>query len=124
MTDVNFPIIQHYKDFWGENWGMITTSFTYAKDWEELTGVMENMMKLHCRSCDGWGHATVDISKGKTGIFAGKKIQCPTQEVLDGVIALHVEWKKFKAAKLLLWPPPKTPERAVNLAVLANTGNY
>jgi hypothetical protein len=93
MTDVNFPIIQHYKDFWRENWGMISTSFTYTKDWEELTGVMENMMKLHCRSCDGWGHAAVDISKGKKGMFAGKKIQCPTQEVLDGVIALHVNWK-------------------------------
>lgn len=67
----------------------------------------------------------MDINKGKTGLFSGKKAQCSTQEFLDGVITLHCNWPAFKAARLKLWPPTEDPvTKAVNLAVLANDGNY
>jgi len=66
----------------------------------------------------------MDITVGKYGLFSGKKEQCPTQHILDGLVTLHCDWAKFKAAKLLLWPPKPKAKKEVNLAVLADNGNY
>jgi hypothetical protein len=82
------------------------------------------MIEMRCQSCDGWGHTAMDITVGKYGLFSGKKEQCPTQHILDGLVTLHCDWAKFKAAKLKLWPPKPKEQKAVNLAVLAENGNY
>lgn len=82
------------------------------------------MLGMQCLSCDGWGHASIDIGKGKKGLFSGKKGQCPTQEILDAMINLHADWGKFKEARQRQWPPKESVGKGGNVAVLSNTGNY
>lgn len=82
------------------------------------------MIDMRCQSCDGWGHVAVDITVGKHGLFSGKREPCPTQPLLDGLVTLHCDWAKFRAAKLIMWPPKEKEQKEVNLAVLAENGNY